>query len=999
MKTGITKKIAKVLSWFLLVTMVISSAAVSSWGYEADDQSGTEKYAEEQSYVEEQLYAEEQLCACAAEASELSEILPKENTSESGSAESGLAGQKDPVNEAVQGETPSEVNAQDQGGKTLKSTEEENAAEQSQTVLTKENTAEEKVQTEETTAASAEENIASEEKAEESAEKTVGTEGEAAEGSQAEGTGEAAEESQEENSGEAAEESQAEGTDEAAEESQKENSGEAAEESQAEGSGEAAEESQEEDSEEAADAEDDELSANLMEGEIAAPVLKGTELLVNGIKISWEEVEGADSYIVYRKTSGSEYTDIGTATETSFTDVAPVHGTYYTYTVAAKAGEDTGLMDEKGVSSIFVQAPVVTSVTAGSKGAVVKWDTIPYAAKYILYRKVGENGQYSKIKSTTKVSYTDTTVKTGERYYYAVVVSVSIGGKTYTSAISEDGTPFVSLATPAVSSLSNTSTGIQIKYSSVKGATGYIIYRKKSGGSWSKLKTTAETSWVDTSAAAGKAYYYTVKAYSNLSGVKFYSGYNKGGTGLFRVAPSNVKSVTNTTEGLKISWNASSNVTGYRIYRKTEGTTSWVKLANSTATSYVDKTAVQGTCYSYRVKAYKKYNSVYYWSSAGTSASGTLMAVPKVTVSKGSEKNQFVIKWKKVSGAVKYVIYRRSSKEGWKKIAVVGNVKTYTDTVSNTKINYAYAVRAYNGTELSAYNVVYAPNPSGADVLAAGKYYICSALSTAYVMQAKDASAKNGAYIVINTSEAASYQQYNLSYDADGYAVITNASSGRALTASGNYVIQKKYSGAAEQKWIVELNYDSTYYIRSAVNNKVMTVKDSSCSDDTSIVLTTASAIKAQKFYLPTKMTKAKSAKSLMTAKIQNLSSDTNWLIAVNCTTNRFGVYYGSKGNWTLKYYWLCTTGNGDNKTVKGEFEINGNRGYSFSGHNEYTCYWYSSFYGSYLIHSTLYKIGTMEPLDSRLGMDLSQGCVRLYIDNAKWVYYNIPIGTKVYTY
>ena len=39
---------------------------------------------------------------------------------------------------------------------------------------------------------------------------------------------------------------------------------------------------------------------------------------------------------------------------------------------------------------------------------------------------------------------------------------------------------------------------------------------------------------------------------------------------------------------------------------------------------------------------------------------------------------------------------------------------------------------------------------------------------------------------------------------------------------------------------------------------------------------------------------------------------------------------------------------------------------------------------------------GTM---DDRLGMHLSHGCVRLNINNAKWIYDNIPRGTTVVSY
>ncbi|MCD8365775.1 MAG: L,D-transpeptidase family protein, partial [Clostridiales bacterium] len=65
-----------------------------------------------------------------------------------------------------------------------------------------------------------------------------------------------------------------------------------------------------------------------------------------------------------------------------------------------------------------------------------------------------------------------------------------------------------------------------------------------------------------------------------------------------------------------------------------------------------------------------------------------------------------------------------------------------------------------------------------------------------------------------------------------------------------------------------------------------------------------------------------------------------------------------------------------------------------------YTCWYYTQFYGNYLFHSVLYYPGSMTRVkDGRLGMNLSHGCVRLSMTNAKWIYDNIPIGTKVYVY
>ena len=52
------------------------------------------------------------------------------------------------------------------------------------------------------------------------------------------------------------------------------------------------------------------------------------------------------------------------------------------------------------------------------------------------------------------------------------------------------------------------------------------------------------------------------------------------------------------------------------------------------------------------------------------------------------------------------------------------------------------------------------------------------------------------------------------------------------------------------------------------------------------------------------------------------------------------------------------------------------------------------------VLYTVLYKQGSMSVItDGRLGINASHGCVRLNINNAKWIYDNIPRGTKVVVY
>ncbi|MBU5477021.1 L,D-transpeptidase family protein [Eubacterium sp. MSJ-21] len=139
------------------------------------------------------------------------------------------------------------------------------------------------------------------------------------------------------------------------------------------------------------------------------------------------------------------------------------------------------------------------------------------------------------------------------------------------------------------------------------------------------------------------------------------------------------------------------------------------------------------------------------------------------------------------------------------------------------------------------------------------------------------------------------------------------------------------------------------------------------------------------------------SEESKMQVLANSYASNTSYLLLVNGATHKVGVFSGSKGNWTMLAYWDCSDGKASTPTVRGEFTVGSKGSYFDSG--DARCYYYTQFYGDYLFHSVLYNKYNGNLADGRLGMGLSHGCVRLQIDNAKWIYDNIPSGTKVVVY
>lgn len=126
-----------------------------------------------------------------------------------------------------------------------------------------------------------------------------------------------------------------------------------------------------------------------------------------------------------------------------------------------------------------------------------------------------------------------------------------------------------------------------------------------------------------------------------------------------------------------------------------------------------------------------------------------------------------------------------------------------------------------------------------------------------------------------------------------------------------------------------------------------------------------------------------------------NFSSSTSYFIWVDINNFRTNIFKGSTNKWQLINSYICTVGKKSTPTPRGIFTI-GIKGLYFGVNKGYKCWYYTQFKGNYLFHSILYNLdGTVR--DGRLGMALSDGCIRLDKVNAKWIYDNIPRGTKVY--
>lgn len=246
---------------------------------------------------------------------------------------------------------------------------------------------------------------------------------------------------------------------------------------------------------------------------LSIPKLKKVSNATKGIKITWEKVKGANGYIIGRKTGSNGWTKIAEVGNVSeYIDKKAKAGTTYTYTVVPVCDDVKGFYNETGVTYKRISKVITESATNTADGVKITWDSVSKCTGYKVYRKT-EKGSYKRIatvKGATKSYYTDKKAKSGTKYIYKVVAYSG----DYVSYYTEESRYY--LDNPELLSAKSGKKGVTAKWETVKGASGYYVYRKEGDGKYKKLTTVkggTKNSYVDKSAKKGKTYTYRVKAY------------------------------------------------------------------------------------------------------------------------------------------------------------------------------------------------------------------------------------------------------------------------------------------------------------------------------------------------------------------------------------------------------------------------------------------------------------------------------------------------------
>lgn len=346
----------------------------------------------------------------------------------------------------------------------------------------------------------------------------------------------------------------------------------------------------------------------------------------------------------------------------------------------------------------------VQAQAAAVSGTVieVKWNALDQAAEYAIYRRTSSDADFIKIAQTAALSYRDTGISAGISYYYKIVPISRANGKEMKSAQSTVKTKAPSDVTIERIRVKSQN-ALQISWSVSEGASGYQIFRseRETGGYKEIGRVNGKTSlrYTDTNVIPGRTYFYRVRPT------------NQGHTGCGSdSAPYKARTLGQTkitsiaslaSDRMQVTWKKVSGAQTYEVYRSARKGSGYRRIATvrSNSRKYLDQSVRSGKKYFYKIVAAGSFDGERITGGYSDPVSYRALQQVKISSIQATADDGLKLKWKKVTGATKYKIFRSESQySGYRRIATVTGSSTvnYTDRKVVSGKTYYYKVQAYS---------------------------------------------------------------------------------------------------------------------------------------------------------------------------------------------------------------------------------------------------------------------------------------------------------------
>lgn len=673
------------------------------------------------------------------------------------------------------------------------------------------------------------------------------------------------------------------------------------------------------------------------------------ESLDGAVTLNW--TDESDAYNGYEIAAApvddpSDVTVYNAGDQTNYTVSALNKGSIYTFTlVPYLEDKEKGTIVYGAAASALaaLSADLVVQITYGHCSLKLTWPAVEGADAYVVSRWSEKDMQWTAAGTVSSAEYLAEGLTANQKYRFRVE---AMRNNVCIAASEVEPTALASAGNVTGLKAAAGERSVLLSWTALKNANGYNVYIKDTQtGKLTYLGSTSKNSYNATALAYGKKYSFVVRSYRkytvNNAEVVIFGEYSNvaSATPTYIVpgVPGSVKA-TAGDQCVTLTWTAGKNATGYKIYQYDTSTGKMTQISNTTQKKYTVQNLSNAKKYSFIVTTYRKTYGFYTESGkspvvSATPKMATVVAPSSVTVS-GSGTTQ-TIKWSAVPKATGYILYSYNWSSGkWVQLAKVVGKTTYTRKNVSASGKNKYMVKTYRVDNGKTY------------ISANGtkKLFFGSSLT-------KSASSVRPIYYTARTRVSADLFQTRTSTKKVG-----RISAGVKVT-----VLYRK-----DERSQIKMSNGKTYWMS---NGRLR--------------------------YLSQSYTKSDYSTLVKEAYVNNAgyTSSTKYLIWISTYTQRVNIFVKDDVGWKLSKSFRCATGKLSTATAMGTWRI-----WAHAPNKKYKTSYYnylSKFNLGNSMHTRVkyYRGGYV---DSRLGMPLSNGCVRLEDANAKYIYTQIPTKTTV---
>ena len=240
--------------------------------------------------------------------------------------------------------------------------------------------------------------------------------------------------------------------------------------------------------------------------------------------LSWVNAGPGATYLLDRSAGGGAWANVFTGSAVTFNDTGLTPGAQYSYRLTVSVG---GVMSEPSDVLTFTTLTVVVApatpespaaITVTSTSVALQWTAVPTATSYTLKRGA------TVVYTGSALTFTNTGLTASTAYSYTLAATNTGGTSAYSPALSVTTPAAATIpATPAAPTSTNVgSTSATLNWTSVAGATAYVLQRSTNQSQWTQVYSGAARTASVTNLSAGTTYYWQVSA-SNTAGSSAFS--------------------------------------------------------------------------------------------------------------------------------------------------------------------------------------------------------------------------------------------------------------------------------------------------------------------------------------------------------------------------------------------------------------------------------------------------------------------------------------------